>query len=128
VSTAPSVLDTVKLTNHRLRTGDTGAPGSIVRGDEWNPEQYISVKFKWLMLPGTIYLAITIFFFATIIQSRKEDVPLWKSSPLVLLQTLNSDNGMQTLKEVKTAAKQTQVRLQHTGENWHLQDVTTRHI
>jgi hypothetical protein len=117
----------VELTYPSMRTGNTTSPDSVVHGSQWNSEQYIAVDFKWLTPPGTIYLAITLFLFATIIKSRKEDVPLWKSSPLVLLHLMERNKGMHTLKQVEKGAKRTQVQLQYTGENWHLQNMTGRH-
>jgi hypothetical protein len=64
--------------------------------------------------------------FATIFKSRKDDVPLWKSSPLVLLQAVERNNGMQTLKQVENNAELTQIRLKYTGEDWYVQDVSGR--
>jgi hypothetical protein len=109
-----------------MRTGNTTSPDSIVRGSAWTSEQYIAVDFKWLTPPLAIYLAITMFLFATIVKSREANVPLWKSSPLVLLRLVERNNGMQTLKQVEEEAKETRVQLQYSGENWHLRDVTGR--
>jgi hypothetical protein len=117
---------TFKLTRYRLRTGNTTSQDSFFPGSEWTSEQYIAVNFKWLTPSGAIYLAITLFLFATIFRSRKEDVPLWKSSPLVLLQAVDRNNGMQTLKQVEKSAEHTQVELRYTGENWYVQDVSGR--
>jgi hypothetical protein len=39
---------------------------------------------------------------------------------------MERNNGMQTLDQVEKLSKDTQVQLQFTGENWHLQDVTGR--
>lgn len=111
------------LTHRRLRTGNTTSPDSFVKGSEWNREQYIEVDFVWLTLPGAVYLVITLFFLTTIVRSRRGDRPLWKSSPLVLLQVADQNNGMSTLKRVEKEADCTQVQLKYTGENWHLQSM-----
>jgi hypothetical protein len=111
-----------------MRTGNTTSPDSIVRGSAWSSEQFIAVEFKWLTPPLVIYFAITLFLFATIFKSRKGDVPLWKSSPLVLLHSMERNNGMQTLDQVEKVSRDTRVQLQFTGENWHLQDVTGRQL
>ena len=113
--------------SNALRTGNTTSPDSFVPGSEWTSEQYIVVDFKWLSLPAAIYFAITFFLLMTIFKSRKGDIPLWKSSPQVLLHVMERNNGLQTLKQVDKGAKNTQVQLVYTGENWHLQDVTGRH-
>lgn len=113
--------------SNALRTGNTTSPSSFVRGTEWNAEQYIAVEFKWLTAPGVIWLAITLFLFGTIVKSSNMNVPLWKSSPLVLLHSAERDNGMQTIKQVTKEAEKTKLQLQYTGQSWHLQDVTGRH-
>ncbi|KAI8931461.1 hypothetical protein NX059_011787 [Plenodomus lindquistii] len=115
------------MTSHRLRTWNATLPGHTLTSSEFESEQYISVDFKWLTPPVTIYLAITLFLFTTIFKSRNEEVPLWKSSSLVLLHTVEHNNGMQTLKQVEKGAKYTQVQLQYTEQSWHLQDVTETH-
>jgi hypothetical protein len=65
-----------------------------------------------------------VFLFATVFRSRKADVPLWKSSPLVLLHAVEPDNGVQTLEKTGKDAKEKQVQLQYSGQNWFLEDVT----
>ncbi|KAH3917227.1 hypothetical protein HBI56_120650 [Parastagonospora nodorum] len=114
--------------SNALRAGNTTSPLSIVRGSEWNSEQYIAVDFNWIIPPGAIYLAITMFLFATIFKSKNMEVPLWKTSPMVLLHTTERNNGMQTLKQVDQESHHTKVKLQYTGENWHLQEVTGSRI
>lgn len=113
--------------SNAMRTGNTTSPDSIVHGSEWTSEQYFVVDFKWLSLPAAIYIAITFFLITTIFKSRKEDIPLWKSSPLVLFHVAERNNGMQYLNQVDKEARETQVQLKYTGENWHLQKVTDTH-
>ncbi|KAL5120193.1 hypothetical protein ACEQ8H_002019 [Pleosporales sp. CAS-2024a] len=93
--------------SNALRTGNLTSPLSIVRGSEWHSEQYIAVDFDWLVPPGAVYLAITVFLFATIFKSRTMEVPLWKTSPLVLLHSVEQNNGMQTLKQVEKESRRT---------------------
>jgi hypothetical protein len=78
----------------------------------------IEVTFAWLIMPITLYVAITAFFFTTIVQTR--DSPPWKSSALALLQSRDPDNHMASTKQFKKYAKATSVRLEHNGETWHL--------
>lgn len=77
-----------------------------------------------MYLPLAIHLVITLFLFATIATSSKADTPLWKSSPLVLLEAMDPSNRMQSLDQVKMEAWDAHVKLQYTGENWHLQDTS----
>ncbi|KAL6703032.1 hypothetical protein ACN47E_010308 [Coniothyrium glycines] len=88
--------------------------------------QYINVTFAWLSLPIAIYIIITIFLFITFVKSREAHTPLWKSSPLVLLQATNRENEMGKVEHVEENAKKTFVQLKYTGETWHLEDVTNR--
>jgi hypothetical protein len=113
--------------SNALRTGNSTSPLSVVRGSEWKSEQYIAVDFMWIIPPGVVYLAITLFLFATIFKSRNMEVPLWKTSPLVLPHLTERNNGMQSLNQVEKESQRTRVKLQYTGENWHLQEVTGMH-
>ncbi|EDU43209.1 predicted protein [Pyrenophora tritici-repentis Pt-1C-BFP] len=68
--------------SNTLRTGKNAVP---IKGTEWTKEQFFDVTFYWLSFPLAIYLTITLFLFSTIVTSGKADMPLWKSSQLVLL-------------------------------------------
>lgn len=46
------------------------------------PRVFVEVQWLWIILPATLVLTGTSFSLATIIVSRKSDVPLWKSSAL----------------------------------------------
>jgi hypothetical protein len=104
-----------------LRTGKNAVP---IKGIEWTKEQFFDVTYHWMSLPLAIYLIITLFLFSTIVTSSKADTPLWKSSPLVLLEAMDSSNRMQSLNQVELEARSTRVKLQYTGENWHLQNMS----
>ncbi|KAH7094363.1 hypothetical protein FB567DRAFT_556016 [Paraphoma chrysanthemicola] len=117
----------ISLSNSmRTQTSDGVLPLSVVQGTAWTSEQYISVDFRWMSLPCGIYLIITSFLLATIWKSRRQDIPLWKSSPLVLLQAADQHNGLQSLRSVDKNAKKHDVQLKYTGENWYLRDVTEK--
>jgi hypothetical protein len=64
------------------------------------------------------------FLIFSIVTSSKADTPLWKSSPLVLLEAMDLSNHMQSLNQVKSEARSTRMKLQYTGENWHLQNMS----
>jgi hypothetical protein len=104
-----------------LRTGKNAVP---VEGIELTKEQFIDVTYYWMSFPLAIYLTITVFLFSTIITSSKTETPLWKSSPLVLLEAKDPSNHMQSLDQVELEAHNTPVKLQYTGENWHLQNMS----
>ncbi|KAI1507121.1 DUF3176 containing protein [Pyrenophora tritici-repentis] len=94
--------------SNTLRTGKNAVP---IKGTEWTKEQFFDVTFYWLSFPLAIYLTITLFLFSTIVTSGKADMPLWKSSQLVLLQATNSSNRMQSLDQVELEARSTRVKL-----------------
>lgn len=111
------------LIYYRLRTGNTTSADFFVEGSEWYSEQYIEVDLAWLIFPGAVYTLITLFFLTTVAISRRGDRPLWKSSPLVLLQVADSNNSMNTLKSLEKEANTTQIQLKYTGKNWYLRGV-----
>lgn len=78
----------------------------------------IEVTFVWLIMPITVYITITAFFFTTMLRTRNS--PPWKSSALALLQSRDPDNHMASPKQFKKYAKATSVRLERNGETWHL--------
>jgi hypothetical protein len=104
-----------------LRTDKNAVP---IKGIEQTKEQFFDVTYYWMCFPLAIYLTITLFLFCTIVASSKADTPLWKSSPLVLLEAMDSSNRMQSLNQVKLEARSTRVKLQYTGKNWHLQNMS----
>ncbi|KAJ5057850.1 hypothetical protein J3E72DRAFT_344558 [Bipolaris maydis] len=106
--------------SNALRTGKNAVP---LKGVEWTKEQFFDVTFYWMSFPLAIYLIITLFLFSTIVTSSRADTPLWKSSPLVLLEATNSSNRMQSLDQVESDARGTCIKLQHTGDSWHLQNM-----
>jgi hypothetical protein len=111
---------------HSLRTGNTTSPSSVIRSSDYTSEEYIAVESKCLAAPVCIWLAITPSLFATKIESRKADLPLWKSSSLVLLHCAERDNGRQTIKQMEKESDKTKVQLHYTGQSSHLYDVTDR--
>jgi len=68
-----------------MRSGPQGSPLS---GTAWKSEQVFNIEFRWLAPPAIIYLAATFFLYRTIQVTNRESVPLWKSSPLALLNCM----------------------------------------
>ncbi|KAJ5087267.1 hypothetical protein N7456_010883 [Penicillium angulare] len=48
-------------------------------------EVFVKVKWEWMILPGFLVLAGSLFFVATMTVNRKANMPLWKSSALASL-------------------------------------------
>ena len=92
--------------------------GKRVNGTAWSTEPVIEVTFYWLSMPIALYLVITVFFFGTVFRTR--DAPPWKSSALALLRCADPKNEMASTEQFKKYAAATSVRLDDTGETWHL--------
>ncbi|KAF2741367.1 hypothetical protein EJ04DRAFT_480683 [Polyplosphaeria fusca] len=109
--------------SNAMRTANTS---TTFTGIAWDRQPFISVQFAWFSFPALLYLATTLFFFAMLVETRRVDAPIWKSSPLALLQTMHPDNKMETLKEIEQDAQRTSVRLRYNGEMWQLRETTRR--
>jgi hypothetical protein len=70
----------VSLTNWGLQTTN-----DTVRGEAFAEESYVRVRWQWIALPVFLELASLPLLVLTIIHSRREGVPLWKSSALALI-------------------------------------------
>jgi hypothetical protein len=70
----------VALTNYGLQTANDTVNGTVIA-----EESYVRVRWQWIILPAFLELASLALLVLTIIHSRREDVPLWKSSALALI-------------------------------------------
>ncbi|KAF2110118.1 hypothetical protein BDV96DRAFT_584389 [Lophiotrema nucula] len=97
---------------------------STTAGVTWQRQPFITVEFYWFSLPAALWLMAMFFFFATVIVSRRSDLPIWKSSPLVLLHAKDGRNKMASFVDVDRQAKSTSVELRHKGDGWCLRETT----
>jgi hypothetical protein len=108
------------LTNYGLATmNDT------VRGDAYAKESYVHVRWQWIILTAFLELASLVLLVLTIVHSRREDVPIWKSSVLALMYhgvdelhdrgTLASER----LSGMELIAKATDVQLVKNEDGWN---------
>jgi len=78
-------------------------------------------------MPIVLWVGVTILLFTTIWKSSKENTPLWKSSPLVLIDCTDKDNQLGMMRQIKRQMRGTHVQLQSTGKgpgnNWYLEQV-----
>jgi hypothetical protein len=78
------------MTNHMRTSANNGT--ERFHGDAWTTETFVQTQWLWLLLPVFLLLSSLALISATIIQSRKEQVPSWKSSVLAtLLHGLTED-------------------------------------
>jgi hypothetical protein len=90
---------------------------NTVRGDAIGEESYVHVRWKWIILPALLELASLALLVVTIVYSRREDVPLWKTSALALIyHGVDELRGRETLtterlSSMEVTAKMTDVQL-----------------
>ncbi|KAH7067186.1 hypothetical protein FB567DRAFT_541918 [Paraphoma chrysanthemicola] len=90
-----------------------------VNGTAYEIEATIQVNYVWLVAPGLLYIIISVFFFATVMQTS--NIPPWKTSALALLWCRNPrDDRLATVDEMKRRGGQVSVLLEDTGDTWQL--------
>jgi hypothetical protein len=72
------------MTNN-MRTNATNNGTESAFGDAWGAENFVETQWPWLLLPGALLFCSLVLVISTIIKSRKEAVPTWKSSALATL-------------------------------------------
>lgn len=79
------------------------------------------MNFYRLIFPSVLYILITIFFVATVIQTR--NLPPWKSSALALLWcTETGDNQLSAVKQMDGRGKRNKVQLLDEGDTWRVKE------
>jgi hypothetical protein len=73
-----------EMVSNDMRTA-TNHGTEQVSGDSWGPEPFVEVRWLWILLPASLMLGTFTLICATIFKSRKERVPLWKTSALATL-------------------------------------------
>ncbi|KAJ5611468.1 hypothetical protein N7528_008573 [Penicillium herquei] len=85
-----------------------------VRGTAYSSEVFVEVQWEWMILPGLLVLAGSLFFIATMVVNRKAKMPLWKSSAMAsLYHGLEKQEGdtLVTASSMQVKAENSQVRL-----------------
>jgi hypothetical protein len=98
-----------------MRTRD---PQSIVEGISWQRKPFIVVEFVWFAFPSVFWLMATAFFFVTVLGTKRSDIPIWKSNPLVLLQIKDEQNKMEDLRSIDNEAKKINTELRYRAGGW----------
>jgi hypothetical protein len=81
----------------------------------------IQVKFIWLTFPIVLYIVITAFFIATVIQIR--DLLPWDYFTLALSWCKEQgDNHLPGPKQMEARRKRVKVHLQDEGTSWHVRE------
>lgn len=64
----------------------------------------------------------TIVLFGTALKSWYSNVPVWKATPLVLLQCMSANNGYDSARDIVKKAEGRTVRLKEEAGGWQLVD------
>lgn len=114
------------MTNNIRQQNDSGS--SPFEGVAYKTETYVHVRWAWFAYPATVLAMSLLYLLGTIIESRKRDILIWKSSNLALLlhgQGLELSKGdhlpVNTLSEMTEMAKDINIELIQTSyEDWKL--------
>ncbi|KAF2027917.1 hypothetical protein EK21DRAFT_91139 [Setomelanomma holmii] len=120
------VLDPVTeaMTNQMRTSTNNGT--DLVYGDAWGAEIFAKTQRLRLLLPGLLLLSTLILISTTIAQSRKRQLPSWKSSALaILLHGLTEEVREQfaqgtSQSEVEAVSQKLRVKLMLNGAHGRL--------
>ncbi|PSN64329.1 hypothetical protein BS50DRAFT_498919 [Corynespora cassiicola Philippines] len=106
--------------NMRLRTNDT----EMVNGTAWTNENFVQIRWPWVTLPATLLLSTLVFVCATILETRRQNAEVYKSSALAtLLHGITEDvreryHPAASLSEVEAMSQKLDVKLSsHNGNS-----------
>jgi hypothetical protein len=105
-----------------MRTAPNNNGSNLKHGTAWQTKQYINIDLTWLALPTVVWLMSTCVLFITLWETKNTDVPSWKSSSIVLLQCMLTDNGLGRSKKVGKQSADRHGQLQQNGNGWQLVD------
>lgn len=106
--------------------GSTTEHTQQAEGTSFVTTQYIRVRWTWLILPSAVVFLGVILLVATVYESRRAAIAVWKSSPLALLfHPLEgwSDTELSgvTLDNMDKSAKAMSARLtEKDGQSWRI--------
>lgn len=94
-------------------------------GTAWQSVTFIQVRWVWLILPAVLVLAAGILLFMTVVQSKKYNTVLWKTSLLAFLfcstnawatETDGGGDNARSLEAMEMASKGMEVRLERVDQ------------
>ncbi|KAF6794972.1 hypothetical protein CMUS01_15973 [Colletotrichum musicola] len=95
---ADSVVQSIQnmadsVTNEMRRNESSTGPERAIQGHVWIQQQFVVVRWAWLALPASMLVLTSLFLAATIVETRRKDVGVWLSSPLVLFFNAHLDSS-----------------------------------
>jgi hypothetical protein len=119
-----TTLQSTDMWELRSEGNITGVPGP---GEKVEPAMgtanelhvYVDIRWEWLIFKGAILVLTICFFVLVVFQSAKDEVVVWKESPLVLLfhglqlKEERDQSGPMDLAGMESKAKKVRVRLRN---------------
>lgn len=107
-----------------LRTYGSGADDDTVFGTAFSTEAFIHVRWKWLTLPAALSILSFAFLITAVTVSRRNSIPVWKSSNLaILFHGLEEKERLGPLEEIgetEATAKELKVALRDGNGGYRL--------
>ncbi|KAI4728315.1 hypothetical protein E4T49_03962 [Aureobasidium sp. EXF-10728] len=118
--TAAMSSNLAAFVTNALRTQD----GLQATGTAWQSVTFIKVRWAWLILPAVLVLAAGVLLFLTIVQSKRHDTVLWKTSLLAFLfcsthawtMPCVREDKARSLKAMEAASKKMEARLERDDQ------------
>lgn len=119
-NTAAMSSNLAAFMTNALRTQD----GMQSVGTAWQSVTFIRVRWVWLTLPAALVFAAGVLLFLTIVQSRKHDTVLWKTSLLAFLfcsthawkTDASTEDNIQSLRAMELASKRMEAKLERDDQ------------
>jgi hypothetical protein len=92
-----------------------------ITGKVGHPRAYVHVRWPWLIFPAVVIFIGIVFVLYTIVETERDDAPVWKNSSLALiyhgLPEVDNTIRLETLgmREMEARARETMVRLEKTS-------------
>jgi hypothetical protein len=119
------LINTMEVRANVLTTFGLNATTNRVTGYTTIPEAYVHVRWQWMIFPVALELATLTLFILVVIHSRREGVPIWKSSILAIIyhsvEELRNERSPPTerLSDMQSAAEATAVGLWKSDDGLH---------
>jgi hypothetical protein len=115
----------IELVENALTKNGLDQTTSRVTGYTIKPEAYVHVRWQWMLFPVALELAALTLFILVVVHSRREGVPIWKSSILAIIyhsvEELRNEKSPPTerLSDMQSAASATGVELWKSDGGLH---------
>ena len=105
---------------------NTGIGIAVVNGSTWANDTYLHVRWEWLILPSCLVALTFLFLTLTMVQTRRNDIAIWKTSTLALLfhgleaKAVGLPDCKLQLSEMEETARRIKVQLDSNEGTWRM--------